>query len=231
MGMKLFTGRVLGWVLQWVVAPGLVLASAAANAQMLAPGGPGPRLLPPMEVYTVLRENGFSPLGIPKQRGFVYTVSVIDRSGDDGRLVIDARTGRIVRFMPASRIGGRFGDAVAYGPPGPPPPVGIVRPLPPPFNDARAVPRPPRNVPKVANHTPSAAPPHAGDASPIAAKPDPAPVRQSAAALAEPQTTAQGAAPPQAAAPAIVEAKPSVEGKPAPQIAPTQDMPKVQGLE
>ncbi|MBA2400422.1 MAG: PepSY domain-containing protein, partial [Bradyrhizobium sp.] len=62
--------------------------------------GQGPMLLPPTEVYTVVRESGFSPLGIPQQRGFVYTISVIDRGGDDGRLIIDARTGRIIRFIP-----------------------------------------------------------------------------------------------------------------------------------
>jgi hypothetical protein len=219
--MKLFTG--------WVMAAGLVLASAAANAQVLAPsdaGGRyaavvpeaprpayGPRLLPPLEVYTVVREGGFSPLGIPKQRGLVYTIAVIDRGGNDGRLVIDARTGRIIRFMPASRMGGNF----TYRPPGPPP-----------LNNAQAMPRPPRNVPKVADRTPSAVPPHASEAPPLAAKPAPAPVQQSAAAPAKPaelQTTGQAAAPTQAAAPAIVEAKP------VPQIAPTQDMPKVQGLE
>ena len=58
-------------------------------------------LLPPPEVYTVVRESGFSPLGVPQQRGFVYTIAVVGRDGDDGRLVIDARNGRIVRFMPA----------------------------------------------------------------------------------------------------------------------------------
>ncbi len=63
--------------------------------------GPGPALLPPQEVYAVLRDNGFSPLGVPHQRGFVYTIAVIDRSGEDGRLVIDARNGRIIRFVPA----------------------------------------------------------------------------------------------------------------------------------
>ena len=68
----------------------------------------GPALLPPQEVYTVLRENGFSPLGVPQQRGFVYTIAVIDRGGEDGRLVIDARNGRIVRFMPAYRMGAQF---------------------------------------------------------------------------------------------------------------------------
>src|SRR6266404_2805151 len=103
--MKLFTG--------WVVSAGLVVMATAANAQVLAPHetgrspyaavsdieGPyaampaevpapryGPALLPPTEVYTILRESGFLPLGIPQQRGLVYTISVIDRGGDDGRL-------------------------------------------------------------------------------------------------------------------------------------------------
>jgi hypothetical protein len=225
MGMKLFTG--------WVLAAGLVFASAAANAQALTtsdaggryaavvPEAPrpayGPRLLPPLEVYTVVRESGFSPLGIPKQRGLVYTIAVIDRGGNGGSLVIDARTGRIIRFMRASRFGGNFDDAATFGPPGPPP-----------LNNARAVPRPPRNIPKVADRTPATAPPHAGESPPLATKPAPAPVQQSAATPAKPaetQTTGQAAAPTQPAAPAIVEAKP------APQIAPTQDMPQVQGLD
>src|SRR3984893_9418096 len=68
--------------------------------------GYGPPLMPPQEVYAVLRENGFSPLGIPHQRGFVYTISVMDRAGEDGHLTIDARTGRILRFVPADRWGG-----------------------------------------------------------------------------------------------------------------------------
>ena len=69
--------------------------------------GPGPGLLPSTEVYSVLRDNGFSPLGIPRLRGVVYTIAVIDRGGEDGRLVIDARNGRIIRFLPAYRMVGR----------------------------------------------------------------------------------------------------------------------------
>jgi hypothetical protein len=220
------------------MAAGLVFASAAANAQVRAPyslasdiDGPyanvrgsyaavlpeapprpadGPRLLPPLEVYTVLREGRFSPLGIPKLRGFVYTIAVIDRGGTTGRLAIDARTGQIVRFMPTSRMG--------YGPVGPLPPVAAVG----------GPPRPPRAIPRVATRTP----PHAGEGQPLDAKPGAAPAQQTAAAPAkpaEPQTTGQAVppaqAPVQAAVPAIVEAKPT------PQIAPTQDMPKVQGLD
>jgi len=53
--------------------------------------GYGPSLLPSTEVYSVLRDNGFSPLGIPRLRGFVYTIAAIDRGGhpEAGRLQPD----------------------------------------------------------------------------------------------------------------------------------------------
>src|SRR6267378_1755817 len=98
MAMKQFTG--------WAVAAGLVVAASAANAQAPAPNevgrshyqatsdvqGPRPYagvprqapetrygqpLLPPQEVYAILRENGFSPLGLPHPRGYVYVISVV----------------------------------------------------------------------------------------------------------------------------------------------------------
>jgi hypothetical protein len=249
--MKLLTG--------WVMSAGLVLTAAAANAQALAPhetgdpaytavsdiDGPyaamppdapvppryGPALLPAPEVYTVVRENGFSPLGIPHQRGLVYTIAVIDRHGDDGRLVIDARNGRIIRFMPAYRMGGNYNEDMtgSYGPVGPLPPVSAVR----------GPPRPPMSIPRVASRMPAAVPvpraappragevPRAGEIKPLAATPAPAPAQQSAAVQPKPTEAppAPQTAAPQAAAP-TVEAKPA-----APQILPTQDMPKAQGLE
>jgi hypothetical protein len=221
--MKLFTG--------WALSAAMVFLAAAANAQVLTPtgigpatrvsdvGSPyaamppeapppgyGPRLLPPLEVYTIVRESGFSPLGIPQQRGLVYTISVIDRGGDDGRLVIDARSGRIIRFVPATRMGDNFnGDLdVAYGP------------LPPPTNSSyRRAPRPPLPIPHVASRSAKPLP----KAPPHAARPEAAPAQQSAATAkpAEPQ-----ASPP---APTVGVAKPSV------QIMPTQEMPKAQGLD
>src|ERR1700742_1202890 len=161
--MKLFTG--------WVMSAGLVLAATSANAQGSAPhdarplysgvsdfDGPyaavpreepgyyGPRLLPAPEVYTVLRDNGFSPLGAPQQRGMFYVIAVLARGGGEGRLVIDARDGRIVRFVPGYRTGSNFNAdmAVGYGPPGPPP-----------VSAVRGPPRPPASVPYVASRTPS----------------------------------------------------------------------------
>ena len=184
--MKLFTG--------WAVSAGLVFVAVAANAQVLTPTGIGPvtrvsdvggpyaamppeapppgfrpRLLPPLEIYTIVRESGFSPLGIPQQRGLVYTISVIDRGGDDGRLVIDARSGRIIRFMPAYRMGDNFNDDLnaAYGPVGPLP----VN------NNYRRAPRPPLPIPRVASRSGAPLP----KTPPAAAKPAAPPAQQSAA--------------------------------------------------
>ena len=230
--MKLFTG--------WVLSAGLVLTAATANAQGVQPqeigrgpatavsdiGGPyaamppdapvpgyGPTLLPPMEVYTVVREGGFSPLGIPRQRGMFYVISVIDRRGDDGRLVIDARTGQIVRFVPAYRMGDNRYDSAptTYAPAGPPPPI----------SNLRGPPRPPAPVPMVASRMPPTVPiPKASPQRPPNAVAEPA--QQSAAVQVKPADTP---ATPQAA-PVVVEAKPAP-----PPIQPTQPMPKVQGLE
>jgi hypothetical protein len=241
----------------WVMSAGLVLAATSANAQILAPTeaanspvttvsdvggahaevpmpGEGPRLLPGPEVYTVVRENGFSPLGIPQQRGYFYTIAVINRGGEDGRLVIDARDGRIVRFVPGYRVGSNYdeGGPPAYGPSGA---------LPPMVSPVRGVPRPPASIPHVVSRTPSvplpkAMPPRAGE-TPVAAqsdaksdaksdgKADPAPAvaPQSMAMQAKPAELAKN---PQNTAPAPIDAKPV-----APSIQPTQEMPKMQGLE
>lgn len=181
-------------------------------------GGYGPAVLPPREVYAVLRENGFSPLGAPRLRGLFYSIAAIDRRGDDGRLVIDARDGRIVRFVPADHFGRYDGyGAGYYGAPPPRPSYGPLEPM------TRLDSAPPPAAPKMASRTPSSVPmPRAAPArpagdQPVAAKP--APAQQSAAVQVKP------ADPPPSAA-ATVAAKPA-----APVIQPTQPMPKVQDLE
>jgi hypothetical protein len=196
---------------------------------------PAPALLPATEVYAVLRENGFSPLGIPRLRGAVYTIAVIDRRGDDGRLVIDARDGRIVRFMPAADA---FGMAPAYEERAVVP-YGPQSALPPPTAIRSGPPRPPASIPHVASRTvplPKAAPPR-GETPVAAAKPaspEPAPqqaqAQQAQPAQAQPsqQTAAVQAKPAEAAPPAA----PTVgQAKPAATILPTQEMPAAQGLD
>lgn len=187
--------------------------------------GQGPMLLPPTEVYTVVRESGFSPLGAPQQRGYVYTIAVIDRGGGHGRLIIDARIGRVIRFIPAYRIGERFNDDLTmhYGPPGPPP-------------YARGAPRPPQAVPPVASRSvPVPRPSPLAAAKPVAAEPVAKPVASQPATKpagppvqqsAEVQKPAGAPTPPAAAV-----TTGAVQAKPAAPIAPTQDMPKVQALE
>jgi len=165
-----------------------------------------------MEVYSVLRDNGFSPLGIPRLRGVVYTIAVIDRGGEDGRLMIDARNGRIIRFVPANRMGGDnyYEDQSTLGGPSVAQPPQAQGP-----DQVQAVPRPSRPA-----HVASRAVPMP-KASPIAAKP--APVQQVAAPALKSKSAEV-----QAAAPVTTGSAPA---KPVPQIAPTQDMPNVQGLE
>lgn len=186
--------------------------------------GPAPVLLPSTEVYAVLRENGFSPLGIPRLRGSVYTIAVIDHRGDDGRLVIDARDGRIIRFLPASDA---FGMAPAYDERAVAP-YGPQSALPPPTVICSGPPRPPASIPHVASRAvplPKAAPRRAE--TPVAAvRPaEPAP-QQAQAPQAQPaQQTAAAQANPAEAAPTVGQAKP------APTILPTQEMPAAQGLD
>ena len=207
------------------VAPPMVRGPRYAPGPDYVPGpqygyAPGPGLLPSTEVYSVLRDNGFSPLGIPRLRGFVYTISAIDRGGEDGRLVIDARNGRIIRFVPYRTGDNFYEDQSALGSPSAAPPPQAHAPAQaaiqaPAQGQAQAAPRPPKPAAQVASRTVPVP-----KASPIAAKP--APVQQAAAPAPKPTETQAAAAP---------AATGTVPAKPAPQIAPTQDMPKAQGLE
>jgi hypothetical protein len=173
-------------------------------------------LLPPQEVYAILRDNGFSPLGIPRQRGYVYVIAVLDRGGEDGRLMIDGRNGRIIRFVPASQWGEAydrmsFSRGLNHGRDLAPSSGATVGALPTPIN---ATPRPPMSLPPVASR--GAVPAQAQKPAVVATKPPAQPLQQSAAKPAE--------APKQAGT--VGEAKPA-----APQIKPSQEMPAVQGLE
>ena len=192
-------------------------------------GGYGPPLMPPQEIYAVLRDNGFSPLGAPHQRGLVYFIAAVDRGGNDGRLVIDARNGRILRFMPADG----YGPGPYVRPFGPDrmPGYGPETSLPPPTM-VRGIPRPPAPIPHVASRTvplPSPKPAIAG------VPPHGAP-QQSAAIETKPATptAAAQASPPASAQASVTPPPPSTVGQAKPQqpaIQPTQPMPAAQGLE
>jgi len=177
--------------------------------------GYAPALLPIQEVYAIIRDHGFSPLGQPRQRGYSYVISVLDRDGEDGRLVIDARSGRIVRFVPAFQSGGDYermryepgqnlpGQIAPRGPDDLPPPT-VIKADPNLLQATPAVPFVTHN----ANRTAALAPtkPSAPTARPVAPVP--------------PQATAS-----------VTQPQASPEQKLASPILPTEQMPAAQGLE
>lgn len=197
--------------------------------------GDGVSFMPPHEVYEVLRETGFSPIGAPHLRGFAWVITAIDRRGDDGRLVIDARTGRILSFTPAYRMGDSngygYGEDAPYGPDRRP--YRGQDPYDDPYGPRSAAPgpmmarpdglRPPAPIPHVASHAMPVRPQRTAMPAP-ASRPEPAPQR-SAAAEPRPARTA-AAAPPAPQRATVGEVKPLAQP-----ILPTQPMPKAQDLE
>lgn len=97
--------------------------AAIPSARYNRPAVDARPVLPPVQIAVRLAANGYSLLGQIMQRGWTYTVATLDPNGDDGRLIIDARTGRIMRFIPAMAVDERLNDrmAMVYGPPIPPP--------------------------------------------------------------------------------------------------------------
>jgi hypothetical protein len=214
--------------------------------------GYAPAFLPVHEVYAIIRDNGFSPLGAPRQRGYTYVVSVLDRDGEDGRLVIDARSGRIIRFVPAFQWGEQY-ERMRYEPgrdlPAPIAPRASLDNLPPPTvikadprllqatppapagsqMASRAMPVPKLTVPatRPATSAPqTAAVQPRSESRPTEMKPAEAkPAQQTAASIAQPQSPAASAPPASTASPA------PVQQKPASSILPTERMPPAQGLE
>ncbi len=176
--------------------------------------------VPPRQIAAMLRTTGFSLLGRIERRGWVYTVAVLNPKGDDGRAIIDARTGVILKFIPAQAVTARLNNELTtvYGPPSPPT---LVR-------DLRSPPRPPLNVPKVVSRAPAATPlPRARHgAAPVqqAARPG----SQHAAIKSKPAVAASESSAP-AAAPTPA---PQPAARPAEvELKPTQEMPPVQTLE
>jgi hypothetical protein len=227
-------------------APPAVMVSDVGGPYAAVPPDYGPArygpppyalaVLPPREVFEIAREMGFQPLGAPQQRGLVYTLSAINVDGEDGRLVIDARNGRIMRFMPAYRMGDRMGEETAstYGP------AGVMPELP----QYRRAPQP---LPRVASRTPSVRLPKKMPARAVATPAKPvtpavpvavappvvapaAPVAQQAVVTPKPDevrvipmTATPPAAAPETPAPAApTVAAPPVEAKPA---APASEAP------
>jgi hypothetical protein len=219
----------------------LLAAVGAAHAQLLPPiGEPPPHYasrapdpaMPSHEVTDILRSRGFLPMGGPVKRGEYYIVRAMHQSGEQGRVVINAFSGRFIEFVPASQVAaapppGRDAMVLVYqGPTFPPrdlgravpPPPPVSRALPPPPS-ARGVPRPPASIPRIATRTPAVAPkprPQAAPQRPDSAQapPVPAPVESRPAATSPP-----------------LAPRPLEQVLPPPKVQPTRPLPPVQTLE
>lgn len=224
-----------------LVATAMVLAGASAlNAQPLPPtdgppahsntrayyGGrvaapppyvyaPEDQAMPSYEVAAILRSRGFLPLSGPVRRGGFYVVSAVHPNGGDGRVVIDAYTGRVVRFVPAEVIRASRNDEMVLVYQGPT--------FPPPATAARGVPRPPAPIPRVASRMPPSAPL-------MTPKPRPQAAPQKPDTAQAPPVPAPVETKPAAASPPLVP-KPVEKAPLAPIVQPTQPLPPVQTME
>ena len=57
-------------------------------------------ILPPYEVAAIVRSTGLEPLGRPVRQGQAYAVRAVDDAGEEVRVIVDARLGRIVKVVP-----------------------------------------------------------------------------------------------------------------------------------
>lgn len=189
-------------------------------------------VLAPEEIPRILRQQGFSQLGPVFRRGWVYTVAVLSEDGDDGRLIVDARSGEPIRFIPAMHMDTRLRDELdrMYDRP-PPPPARFARD---PYRD-----RPRRDdPPRMADHD---APPSARHhAAPLkraaktiarkALKSNPAPAAAAPPKPADPQTAQLSGAPSAAQVPARTDARPEPDAARV-ELNPTEPMPPVQPMD
>jgi hypothetical protein len=212
-----------------LLGAGLFATSAQAQPQPVTPYYPGTAYpgamypgggpaLPPYEILTIVRSTGLEPLSRPLRQGPAYVLRAVDPSGQEMRVIADARTGRLVKVVPVagaryvgpmtpppygqpaartapdgyganSRIAGvPPGTEVAPGAAAPPPAVQAGPPL-------------PRPRPKIAvAEQPAPAP--ATAATPQAVPAQAAPAQASPAPAAEAKETTGAISPPKPSAPA-----------------------------
>lgn len=78
-----------------VTAVFLALTALPASAQYVADA------LPPFEVMAIVRSAGMDPLHRPVWKGGYYVLRAVNPYGEEVRVIIDAREGRIVSIRPS----------------------------------------------------------------------------------------------------------------------------------
>lgn len=147
-------------------------------------------ILPPYEVAAIVRSTGLEPLGRPVRQGQTYAVRAVDDAGEEVRVIVDARLGRIVKVVPLMepRYAMPLLRPPAFG--RPPRPVAMV--------PDGGIEGPLLNGPGAGGLGPTAGAPHEPPAP--AGPPLPRPRPKVAATESPPAQPVTGAAPPQGAA-------------------------------
>jgi hypothetical protein len=97
-----------------------VAAPLPATAQVYPdyrayPVHPGYAVMPPYEVMAIVRSTGMRPLGRPLRHGPLYVVVALDPNGQEMQVMVDARSGRIMRV--GSTLAPRYAAPAPYGRP------------------------------------------------------------------------------------------------------------------
>ncbi len=77
--------------------PGL---AQAVPPPYLGTSYPGDGALRPYEIVAIVSSTGLEPLGRPIRQGPAYAVRAVDAAGEEVRVIVDARLGRIVKVVP-----------------------------------------------------------------------------------------------------------------------------------
>ena len=56
--------------------------------------------MPPHEILTIVRSTGMEPVSRPIRQGPAYVLRALDPAGEEVRVIVDARRGRIVKVAP-----------------------------------------------------------------------------------------------------------------------------------
>jgi hypothetical protein len=112
--------------------------ATAASAEPVRLAQAIPALLPAHEISTIIRSAGFAPISPAMRRGDFYVLRATNRSGQEVRVIVNARHGEIVSAVPVAPAGPvglpgeRLGDWEPISPPGYVAPPGVYESGPPP---------------------------------------------------------------------------------------------------
>ena len=84
-----------------LTASGSVSAQPTPTPYYPGAARPGTAVLPPYEILAILRSTGLEPLSRPWRHGpWVYTLRAVNSSGREVKVIVDARTGRVLHVLP-----------------------------------------------------------------------------------------------------------------------------------